>query len=460
MNKKLCIVHCALCIALSGCLLGPNYTRPEAQVPEKWIGNEERYRHSPAILAEWWEQFQDEILTNLIHRAFENNLDLLQAAERVRQARAVLVQTGGSLQPTLDASGGASRRYNSNTGWSSLYSASLDAAWELDIFGGNRRAVEAAEADLRVSEAARRGIRVTLAAEVANAYFTFRLHEQLRHQTEQNIALLEHSAQIARDRNAAGWVSSLDVANAEGQLESTRAQLPLFDSEKRSAQFALELLLAQLPGTLDNELPVYIQPEFGLLPVAFSLPSELLQRRPDIQRAEAQLAAAIARIGVAEADRFPKFRLLAGVGLNANVLEDWSRTLSLGPGISAPIFNAGRLRARVEEREAFAQEKLLAYRQTVLAAFSEVEDALQAFFNERARSEPIRKAWEHYGNAANIANGLYDLGETDYTDVLLADRSRLSSEEALIRNEFQIKRRLIALYKALGGGWEEEEENP
>ncbi len=446
-------------VLMTGCLLGPDYQRPELPQPDHWAATNSL---SSASLTRWWESFQDPLLTNLVSRAFDANLDLQQAAQRVRQGRAVLRQVGSGLYPTLDAAGSYSRKRSwgdsvTDTGWNGLYSAGLDAAWELDVFGGVRREIEATEADFRAIVADQRGVYVTLAAEVANAYFALRMQQEILRVTQDNLATQERSARITRDRRDSGWVSGLDVANAEAQLNATRSQIPSIQADIQTAILAIELLLAQLPGALHAELSAGHPFPFIPADVPAGLPSELLERRPDVLRAEAVFNAATARIGVAKADLFPKFTILASANLTSEHLKSWTastRTLSVLPGVSLPLFNAGRLRARVDERQAYAEEKLYAYQQAVLTAFSEVEDSWQAFLRERERAAPLAIAVQQYARAVDIATELYNGGEVDYTDVLIAQRALLAIQDSEVRSHILIAQRLIALYKALGGGWE------
>jgi NodT family efflux transporter outer membrane factor (OMF) lipoprotein len=459
--------------ALSGCMVGPDYKPPQMALPADWI------EASPASsagldvvdLARWWTVFEDRTLVSLEERAVRSNLDLLQAEARIRQARAARGVAAGGLGPTVDA-GGSFQRSRSPVRTSSgqdnetrgivsnTYDAGFDAAWELDIFGGIRRSIEAADADLRAAEESRRDVLVTLTAEVARNYIELRAFQQRIEIARQNLATQQHSARLTRLRFEGGFVSGLDVANAEAQVATTASQIPVLEAAARQSIYALAFLLGQEPAALMAELSpaADIPPAPPETPAG--LPSDLLRRRPDIRRAEADIHAATARIGVATAELYPKFTITGSAGLRSNDFSSWltwdQRFWSFGPSVSWRVFDTGRTRAAVAEQEALQEQTLIAYRQTVLTALQEVENALIASAKEQERRRALVDAVEANRRAVRLAKTLYTEGQTDFLNVLDAQRSLFSTEETLVLSTSAVSTDLVALYKAIGGGWDEE----
>jgi NodT family efflux transporter outer membrane factor (OMF) lipoprotein len=339
-----------------------------------------------------------------------------------------------------------------------LFRAGLDAVWELDVFGGIRRDVEAADAETQFAIEDYRNVLVTLFAEVALNYTDLRQYQRQIDIAVQNLEAQESSADVTRRRAIGGFVSKLDLANANALVASTRSQIPTLETLERQAIYNLSVLLGDPPGTLVEELS-----HGGPLPVVPSdvpvgLPSDLLQRRPDIRRAEAAAHAATARIGVATADLFPRFNLTGSLGLQgeqAGSLGD-SRNYfwSFGPSISWPLFDAGRIRSNIRVQEASQEEALLAYRQAILTALQEVENALIAFKNEQERRQSVIQAVDESRRAVDLSLDLYKIGQIEYLNVLTAQRALLNAEDALAQSDRTIVTNLIAIYKALGGGWE------
>jgi NodT family efflux transporter outer membrane factor (OMF) lipoprotein len=435
---------------------------------------------------EWWKAFGDPTLVSLVNRAVVANLDLRQAQARVRQARASLGVAGADLWPTVDASGRYSRSYNggisfggnggisagaggavtgSSGGYSSgrpeardLFQIGLDASWELDLFGGVRRNIEASAADLQAAVEDRRDVLVSLIAEVGNNYLNLRGLQQQLVIADQNLEAQRHTAEITRKRYEAGFVNGLDVANANAQVATTAAQIPPLESSAQATIYSLSILLGVEPATLLRELTsvASIPPTPPTVPVG--LPSDLLRRRPDIRRAEAQLHAATARIGVATADLFPRFSLSGSLGLsgnNLNALTDGrNRFWSIGPAVSWPVFDAGRIRWNIELQHALQEQNLAAYQKTVLTALKEVETALTAYVREQEHGRLLAEAAANDRKAVDLAMQLYVAGKTDFLNVLNAQRALYVAEDALVQSTRSLSTNLIALYKALGGGWE------
>jgi len=470
--------------ALPACTVGPNFERPEERVPAEWAGPlpPAPEARAPTLaekdLARWWTVFKDPTLTSLVERAVQSNLDLMQAEARIRQARAARRIAVSGLGPTLDSTGSYRRSRSEGTlsGGSNApgsegtrteeiildqYQAGFDAAWEADVFGGVRRGIEAADADLQATLEDRRAVLVTLTAEVARNYIELRAFQQRTLIAGKNLQAQEHSAGLTRKRFEGGFASGLDVANAEAQVATTAAQIPVLEASARRSIYSLGLLLGRDPGALLQELsqPSAIPPTPPSVPVG--VPSDLLRRRPDIRRAEAEIHAATARIGVATADLFPKFTISGSVGVQASDFSSWfnwaSRLWSFGPAMHWRLFETGRLRANIEQQKALEEQALLSYRQTVLTALREVEDALITSAKEEEHRRALMEAVAANQRAVELATTLYTEGQTDFLNVLAPQQSLLSTEDAAAQSTQTLSTNLAALYKALGGGWTESE---
>jgi NodT family efflux transporter outer membrane factor (OMF) lipoprotein len=338
-----------------------------------------------------------------------------------------------------------------------LFQVGLDAAWELDIFGGTRRDVEAAEADIRASVEDRRDVLVTLASEVAINYVQLRGYQQEILIAQSNLKAQQQSAGVVRKRFEGGFVSALDMANADAQVATTLSQIPVLETSAQQTIYNIGVLLGQEPASLLEELSPASSIPTTPPEVPTGLPSEMLRRRPDIRRAEAQIHAATARIGVATADLFPRFNLAGSLSVSADRVKSmkWdSRSWSLGPSANWQIFNAERVSSNIEVQKALQQQAVLTYKKTVLTAIQDVENALVAYAKEQEHHKALIDAVTANRKAVEIATKLYVEGQTDFLSVLDAHRSLYSSEDALVQSTRNLSTDLIALYKALGGGWD------
>jgi multidrug efflux system outer membrane protein len=465
-----------LCLALlAGCAVGPDFKGVGVQVPEHWSGPAEPATRSPTSadndLARWWTAFDDSALTSLMERAVRSNLDLMRAEARILQARAARGIAISGIGPTVDVTGSLQRSRspgssNSRTNGvvSNQYQAGFDAGWELDFFGGARRDIEAAGADLQAAMETRRDVLVTLTAEVARNYIDLRTSQQRIVIARQNFDAQQHSAELTRRRFQAGFVNGLDVANAEAQAAATAAGIPLLEAAARQSIHALGVLLGAEPAALVQELTPASAIPAALPSVPLGVPSDLLRRRPDIREAEAAVHASTARIGVAEADLFPRFTISGSIGLQAaepGSLFNWANRLwSFGPSVSWPVFDTGRILSNIELQKAFRQEDVIAYQQTVLTALQEVENALIASAKEQEHRGALVDAVTANRKAVELATMLYTEGQVDFLNVLDAQRSLYSSEDALVQSTGTMSTNLVALYKALGGGWSDGTANP
>ena len=446
-----------LMILLGGCALGPDYERPEIDIPASYIQPVEQgesFANMP-----WWDVLQDPQLQTLIRIALKENKDLGIAAARIEEFRAILGVTRADQFPTVDLNARGNRGDFGDVtpvpGTQENYRLSADVFFEVDLFGKLRRATEAARAQLLVTEEARRSITISLVANVASTYMLLRdLDAQLEiaRRTEK---LRGESLNIIQARFDKGIVSQLDLNQA--QIELAIASVAIAAAERNVAQSEnlLSILLGRNPGPIVRGLALKEQ----MIPPAIptGLPSELLQRRPDILSSEAQLAAQTARIGVAEAARWPSLSLTGALGFESNELSDLTASGSdfwtLGVDFLAPIFNAGRNSSRVEAERARTEQALLAYQQTVLRAFSEVEDALVAVRTYRDEHAARQRQVEAANNAARLSRARYNGGVTSYLEVLVTEQSQFSAELAESQTLRLYLNTIIELYKALGGGW-------
>ena len=448
-------------LSLAGCAsVGPDYQRPQIATPAQWNAPAGTQAADPSMLAEWWHQFHDAVLDRLVNDALTANLDLATARAKLREARARRALAGAQLGPSVDASVSGSRSKSSpQTGSGTsreLYSAGFDASWELDVFGGLRRGVEAAQADLDASGEDLHDTRVSLVAEVVLNYVDLRTAERRLAKAEANLRSSSETYDLVRWRNQAGLVSALDVAQSRTELESVRASLPALRTAISGAQNRLAVLLGVAPGELQARLaPTAAIPLAGQA-IATGIPADVLRQRPDVRATERRLAAQTARLGEAEAARYPSFRLSGSLGLEALTpggLADGAQTRSLLAGITAPIFDAGRIRANIGIQDAVLEQARLAYRTSVLNALEEVENALITVGNTDERRTRLTQAVESAREALRIAEFQYASGLADFLDVLNSQRTLLNLEDQLASSTGQLATAQIQLYKALGGGW-------
>jgi NodT family efflux transporter outer membrane factor (OMF) lipoprotein len=453
-------------IMLSGCFaVGPDYKTPDLSAPAEWSrslhGGVSAATPDAEALAQWWSTLSDPDLSNLIERATAGNLDLKTAQARVREARARRGVAQGGLFPTLSAGGSATRGRSSeqlsNGEIQDLYRLGFDASWELDIFGRVRRSVEAAQGDLEASEADYHDVLVSLVAEVALNYVEARTLQTQLEVAEENLKSQRETLQLTQWRFEAGLVSRLDVEQARGNLESTRAQLPKLRSAIEEAKNRLAVLLGAFPGALEAQLgPRKPIPE-APMEVAIGVPAETLRRRPDVRRAERQLAAQTARVGVATADLYPTFSLPGSIGLEAltthNFFNTANRAWSIAGSFAWTIFEGGAIRQTIEVQNALQEQALNQYEGTIRTALEEVENALVAYGEEQNRRQALAEATDAAQKAADLARNQYASGLIDFQSVLDAERSLLTFQDQLAQSRGQVTSNLISLYKALGGGW-------
>jgi outer membrane protein, multidrug efflux system len=460
----------AACLALlAGCAVGPDYQSPKASVPAQWTsplaGGE---TNGSSVLETWWQNFGDTNLDSLMTTAVQSNLTLQVAEAHVREARAERDVAVGSLWPSVDGSAAYSRNRWGKNGFPplpasvppgyNLYNAGFDAAWELDVFGGSRRAVEAAKAEIGTAEAGRNGVRISLLAEVARNYIAARGYQQRLAITRQNIQVQQEVLNLTSNRFQNGLSSDLDVQQAMALLTDTEAEVPSLETGFDQSVHHLAVLLGQQPGALLEEMSAEkpIPPAPPAVPAG--LPSDLLQRRPDVASAERELAAATARIGAAKADLFPKFSLTGVAGLESISANNWfdytSRYWTAGPTVQWNLFEAGRIRANVRVQNARQEQALDSYLQTVLAALEDAENALTAYAREQVRRESLLQSVQANERALELSTQLYQSGLANFLSVLDSERSLYAAQDALVQSDQAVSLNLVQLYKALGGGWQ------
>lgn len=470
--RLLSVAALAACIA--GCMVGPDYQRPAVSVPAQWselAGHDQAASSAPG---EWWTRYGDAELDTLIQRALGANLDLQRADDRLRQARTMLRANRAALWPSVDATASAARGQESanapgvspflqggdlgsGASLQNLFQAGFDASWELDLFGGTRRAIEAARADAQGVAFDRDAVALSLTAEVARTYVALRNSQAQLALARQSVAIQNEALAMVRSRYSGGLATDVDLAAAETQLHSAEAAVPGWQTRCKQAMHRLGVLVGEPPEALTGELGAS-RPLGDTLPaINAGLPSQLLRRRPDIQRAERQLAAATARIGIATAQLYPQFSLGASAGLASftatHFFDPQSTIWSIGPSLLWPIFRGGQIKASIDVRNLQAQQALLAYRQTILTALEDVENALAAYHNEQQRHDALAATLASSRQAAERTRALYQGGMTDYRSVLGQQQRMLQAQSDLIQSTAAEWSGQIALYKALGGGW-------
>jgi len=453
-------------LTFMGCpAVGPDYVKPATSVSAAWNtelqGGLSAGQPDRQTLARWWTTLNDPVLSSLIERAVVGNLDLQEARARVREARARRGISKAALFPTIDAGGSASvRRSSEERGRGTeedLYEIGFDAGWELDLFGGTRRSIEGAEADLQASRENLRDVLVSLLAEVALNYVDVRTFQTRLSVATANLDAQTDTYNISTWRLEAGLTTQLDVEQARYSMEQTRAQIPTLRTGLEQAKNGLAVLLGEQPGALHPELegsrPVPVTP----LEVAVGIPADVLRRRPDVRQAERELAAQTARVGVATADLYPKFSLPGSIGLEAlspdNLFSAGSRTYLAGPAVTWRIFDAGAIRSNIDVQTALQEQALIRYESAVLTALEDVENMLVAYADEQVRRRSLVDATEAAQRAVDLARDQYSSGLIDFQNVLVAQRSLLVLQEELAVSDSRVTSNLISLYKALGGGW-------
>ncbi len=470
----------AIVLLMTGCsMVGPDFVKPTAPLLDDWTGTQ-----APGLSSgqtddtDWWHVFNDPVLDNLIQKAYAQNPSLQVAGIRIYEARAQLGIAVGSLYPQQQkASGGFSNNKLSTAAETPFIDGSFnalglgfDAAWEMDIWGKFRRSVETGIANLQASVASYDNVLVSLTAEVARTYIVMRTLERQLVIAEENVALQEQSLRIAGVRCKEGAVTELDVSQAKSLLCDTQALIPRLESSLRKSQNALAVLLGVLPGDLTGILngPAVIPaaPET----VIVDIPNNLLRRRPDIRLAELRIATQTPQIGVAKADLYPHFYLFGAIGWRSSdatsafgqsslgdIFSYKSLFWSVGPGFNWDVLNYGRIENRVRVEDSRLQQLVVTYKDTVLNAQREVEDALVAFTRSREEERFLRDSVTAAERSVKISLIQYRDGLVDYQRVLDSERFLATQSNRLAEVSGQMSTYLVSAYNAMGGGWESRE---
>lgn len=460
-----------LCLALAACApVGPDYVTPALRHPDAWSASlpvpaASRDEIDPV---HWWRAFQDPVLDRLVALALARNQDLAIARERLLQARAERDQLASRLGPDIGLGGeaAASRSaraltYPPGIGETRTYRLGLDASWELDVFGGNRRALEAADAWAQAEAETARALRVSLLAELASSYVALRSARERQGIARDTVQALAVAQGLAERSYRRGLGTAVEVAQARAERELAEASLPALREDEARLAHAIGVLTGGFPGDLRDALARGPASTPAPPPLPASLPSTLLRSRPDIRAAERRLAAATAQAGVAAAERFPRFAIPLSLGSAASLIGDLfsraSATWSLGAGVSQSLYDGGRASAGLRAAEAGVRAQRLAYERSLRGAFQDVEDALAGLNAERERQASLSAAVRDSAIAEERATRLYRNGLLGYLPVLVAQRATHQARDALALNALARSQHAIGLYKALGAGWEPEE---
>ncbi|CAH1661167.1 RND efflux system, outer membrane lipoprotein CmeC [Chelatococcus asaccharovorans] len=452
---------------LAGCVVGPDYQKPDLTLPATWGAAQPAKSSRPPQLAEWWRRLNDPLLNDLIQEAVAGNLDVATAKAKIREARASYRKAVGALLPSVNGSGSVTRSDNGSnvssggditvSGPYTQYQAGFDASWELDLFGANRRAVEAAHYGMDVAEEDLRSTLLTLVGDVASNYVEARGYQARIALARRTAASQRETAALTRVKFESGASSAVDVANAAGQAASTEANIPDLEASNAEAVHRLSVLTGRPPGALTARLRRSTPIPRPKLPIPMGIPADILRSRPDLRLAERRYAQYTAKIGEAEAARYPSVSLAGSVSTSGTKIGDLGKNSSIGwsigPTLSVPIFNGGQLKAAVEIAEAQRDQYFIAYQSAVLTALEDVENAIVSLAQEGVKSGRLAVAAKHYRDAASLGRSLYQSGSQSFLDLLEAERSLYSAEDAFITSQVAITTDYIALNKALGGGW-------
>ncbi|WP_226506920.1 efflux transporter outer membrane subunit [Pseudomonas sp. MWU16-30317] len=476
MKAKLITQLASACavLGLDGCTLGPDFHAPSTPLGAHWQQPDASTTRSRAVPgdvdSQWWRSFGDPQLTALLAEAQANNLDLRVAASHVEQSLAARATVSADRLPSIDATGDYSRARGSERGLSDIsgnngkdnynvWNTGLNLAWEADLWGRVRRSVEAADAKVQVSVEEQHAAMVSIMAQVARDYIELRGTQSSLEVTRKNLDIARHSLDLTRARLAQGVATDLEVAQAAALRASIEARVPALEQQRSVLINALSFLVGRQPGALSAELSPSKAIPAGPANVPVGLPSELAQRRPDIRRAEADLHAATAAIGIAKADFYPRISLSGNAGFQAMQLSNlgsWgSHTFAFGPSLSVPIFEGGRLRGQLQLRESAQREAGIAYQRTVLAAWHEVDNALSGYQADQRRHQSLELAVTESQRALASAQQQYAQGSVDFLNVLTVQNALLANQAALVHSTADVSLTLVTLYQALGGGWQQ-----
>lgn len=468
-------------LTLSACAAGPDYRAPQPAalgVPGSYYTSSAGGALSEAELASWWNRLNDPVLTELIDQAVASNLDIVQAQARLRQARESLVQARAAFLPQVNASGSGGRNYSNRGGstrvidgnvvstgsdkWSSSYSLGANASWQIDLFGELARSAEAARADLAASGYDLANVRLTIIAELVTNYIQARqAQEQLRIARETQV-IQQDNYNIANWRLQAGLVSSLDEQQARAQLAQTNAAIPQLEASLRGSLNRIAVLTGQAPGEATRALEAPTPIPIASTMIATGIPADTLRQRPDVRAAERSLAAATARIGVAQAQLYPSLGISGNIGTNATSIKSLFDIITGGvfANVAQVIFDGGRLASQVRSQKAATDAAFATYKKSVLTALEDVENAIASLNSARQRKAEFVTAFDASNNAALLARSQYQSGLIDFQTLSNTETTLLNARNSLASAQADEVLAIAQLYNALGGGWQNMDNRP
>ncbi|WP_052420751.1 efflux transporter outer membrane subunit [Paraburkholderia ferrariae] len=476
-HRQSALLILGACALLAGCAVGPDYRAPHPDVPAQWSAQSLRTTDAQPDLHQWWRRLNDPLLDELVDEATRGNLDVATATARIREARATVREAGGALYPSLNGSGSLTRAGagpNAIAGPSpsmpgalpsgspgspvNLFQAGFDASWEIDLFGANRRALEAARGGLDAAQWDLRSTQLSLIGDVTTRYVEARGYQARLALARATADSQQETARLTRVRYEAGANSGLDAANASGEAQATLASIPALEAAYAQTVYSLSVLTGQTPGALVARMQQAHDVPAPPLPVAMGVPADVLLARPDVRAAERRYAQSTAHVGVAQAARYPRVTLTGALGTSGTQFGDLAHHSSIGwsigPSVTIPLFDGGRLKAAVEIADAQRDQSFVAYRAAVLTALQDVENASVALARETESVQSLQRSADAYGQAASMAKSLYRSGSTGFLELLVADRAQFAAQDALIQSRVRVTTDYIALNKALGGGWD------
>ena len=450
----------------TGCAVGPNYQEPHIALPSNYTIKTTLSEEDEVQLRSWWTQFNDPQLNVFIHEAIAQNLDFKIALEKINEVRAQYQIKAAELAPKIDMTVEERRSRISQTLFDStflgppmqnFYRVGFDASWEIDIFGKRRRDKEAAFYEYEAERENARDVYITLLSEVARHYIEIRSLQHQIHLMKRQIFIQRELLDLTSFLTEAGLSSEIDFQLIRATLEATRARLPPLEGTLKQTIYGLAVLLGKTPENFENEIVLDGPIPLSREEIPIGLPSDLLRRRPDIRRAERQLAAATANVGSAIADLFPRFSLIGDFGFQSNQSNRWlkaqSRTYSIGPTMEWPLLYFGRIRENIRAQNALQEQALLSYEQTILTALEDVESFLISYYKEEQRYSRLQQEVEAQNQIYELKRDLYLSGLADFQTFLQADQTLLEAQNDLISSTETLSTNLVSLYKALGGEW-------
>jgi NodT family efflux transporter outer membrane factor (OMF) lipoprotein len=452
-----------LCIFIGACSSWSpgNQKVPDVEIPTAWSttlsSDGAAITVTPTSLVQWWQRFNDPILSTLVTSALQANPTVRSAQAALQQSRALRDIQSAGLLPGLSASGSAQRGRSGGNDASNSFKAGLDASWEPDVFGGKHSALNAAEADAQAAQASLSDIQVSVAAEVALAYIQLRGQQAQLMIARNNLESQLETQQITDWRAQAGLITSLEVEQARTASEQTSAQIPTLQASIEKTSHSLAVLTGQAPASLQALLKEPLAIPQAADNLALEIPAQTLRQRPDVRAAELRVQSALQRVSAADAARYPGFSISGSIGLNALTLGALTNGASLASAllasVSVPLFDGGAARAQVRAQEAALEQARSSYQSVVLTALKDVEDALVALAGDRTRLTHLQSAATAASNAALLAQNRYSSGLIDFQTVLQTQRTLLTTQDSVASVKADISTDHVRLYKALGGGW-------